>query len=59
MLEYGYIPVGAKVISGTVSKQADKYYVSVIIDIEIPSVQQNTNDGIGIDLGLKDFAVLS
>ena len=56
--EYGYIPVGAKVISGTVSKKADRYYVSVIVDVDVPVVQ-NTNQGIGIDLGLKDFAVCS
>ena len=57
--EYGYIPIGAKVISGTVSKQADKYYVSVIIDVETSFIQQNKNEGIGIDLGLKDFAICS
>ena len=57
--EYGYIPAGSKVISGTVSKQADKYYVSVIIDTQASSIQQNINDGIGIDLGLKDFAICS
>ena len=56
--EYGYIPVGAKVISGTVSKKADRYYVSVIVDVNIPIVK-NTNEGIGIDLGLKDFAICS
>ena len=56
--EYGYIPVGAKVISGTVSKKAGRYYVSVIVDIDVPVIQ-NTNQGIGIDLGLKDFAVCS
>ena len=56
--EYGYIPVGAKVISGTVSKKANRYYVSVIIDTEIKP-QENKNQGIGIDLGIKDFAVCS
>ena len=56
--EYGYIPVGAKVISGTVSKKADRYYVSVIVDIDTPIIK-NTNKGIGIDLGLKDFAICS
>lgn len=25
--EYGYIPVGSKIISGTVSKKANRYYV--------------------------------
>ena len=57
--EYGYIPVGSKVISGTVSKKADRYYVSVIIDVDMPIVSKNTNEGIGIDLGLKDFAICS
>ena len=56
--EYGYIPAGAKVISGTVSKKANRYYVSVIIDTEIKP-QENKNQGIGIDLGIKDFAVCS
>ena len=56
--EYGYIPVGAKVISGTVSKKADRYYVSVIVDKDAPIIK-NTNKGIGIDLGLKDFAICS
>ena len=56
--EYGYIPVGAKVISGTVSKKANRYYVSVIIDKE-NTPQENINQGIGIDLGIKDFAVCS
>ena len=57
--EYGYIPIGSKVISGTVSKKADRYYVSVIIDVHMPIVSKNTNEGIGIDLGLKDFAICS
>ena len=52
--EYGYIPVGTKVISGTVSKKAGRYYVSVIIDVDVPVVQ-NTNQGIGIDFRLKRF----
>ena len=56
--EYGYIPVGAKIISGTVSKKADRYYVSVIIDTDFKQ-QENINQGIGIDLGIKDFAVCS
>ena len=57
--EYGYIPLKGKVISGTVSKQANKYYVSVVIDVEVLIIQQNINEGIGIDLGLKDFAICS
>ena len=56
--EYGYIPVGAKVISGTVSKKANRYYVSVVVDIDIKP-QNNENKGIGIDLGIKEFAICS
>ena len=56
--EYGYIPVGSKVISGTVSKKANRYYASVIIDTEIKQ-QNNKNQGIGIDLGIKDLAICS
>ena len=56
--EYGYIPIGVKVISGTVSKKSNRYYVSVIVDTEIVQ-QENLNQGIGIDLGVKDFAICS
>ena len=32
--EKGYIPTKINVISGTITKQADRYYVSVIMNIE-------------------------
>ena len=56
--EFGYLPIGANVINGTVSKKADRYYVSVLIEVE-EKYQVNSNEGIGIDLGLKDFAIIS
>ena len=56
--EFGYLPVGANVISGTVCKKADRYYVSVLIEVE-EKYQVNPNEGLGIDLGLKDFAIMS
>ena len=31
--EYGYIPIGSKIISGTVSKKANRYYYRHIISI--------------------------
>ena len=61
--EKGYIPTtksGKVIKSGAVSKQAGRYYVSVLV--EEPNVIQpmpNANGGIGIDLGIKNFAVLS
>ena len=60
--EKGYIPTtkdGWKIISGTVSIKADRYYVSVLVEIPAPQAVNNRNDGIGIDLGVKDFAILS
>lgn len=57
--EKGYIPVDKVIKSGYVSKQANKYFVSVIIDIDIPKPTSAYNNGLGIDLGLKEFAVLS
>lgn len=60
--EKGYIPTtkdGWKIKSGTVSIKADRYYVSVLVEIPDPQAVNNSNDGIGIDLGLKDLAILS
>lgn len=60
--EKGYIPTtkdGWKIISGTVSVKADRYYVSVLVEIPDPQAVNNRNAGIGIDLGVKDFAILS
>ena len=60
--EKGYIPAakdGWKIKSGTISIKADRYYVSVLVEIPDAGTVNNSNDGIGIDLGLKDFAILS
>ena len=62
MKEKGYIPTtkdGWKIKSGTVSIKAGKYYVSVFVEIPDAKVANNSNDGIGIDLGLKDLAIVS
>ncbi len=57
--EFGYIPTNAKVINGTVSKQADRYYVSVVCEVEETANHKPMSESIGIDLGIKDFAVMS
>ena len=60
--EKGYIPTtkdGYLIKSGHVSIKADRYYVSVLIEIPDNKIANNSNEGIGIDLGLKDFAVVS
>lgn len=60
--EKGYIPTtkdGYVIKSGHVSIKADRYYVSVLIEIPDNRIANNSNEGLGIDLGLKDFAVVS
>ena len=60
--EKGYIPTtkdGYVIKSGHVSIKAGRYYVSVLIEIPDNKIANNSNEGIGIDLGLKDFAVVS
>lgn len=60
--EKGYIPVtneGYVIKSGTVSYKAGRYYVSVLIDIPDTEKPQLNDFGLGIDLGVKEFAVIS
>ena len=66
--EFGYIPTNSIVKSGTVSQKADRYYVSILVeetDIKISNsnigikIFNHNNEGIGIDLGIKDFAICS
>ena len=52
--EKGYIPKN-NIKSATVSKENDRYYVSVLVDEEPKTVFKTPQtEGIGIDLGLKD-----
>lgn len=57
--EFGHIPINAKVINGTIIEQAGRYYVSIICEVDIVKNHNPTTDAIGIDLGLKDFAIIS
>jgi putative transposase len=60
--EKGYLPTtkdGFVIKSGTVSIKAGRYYVSVLVEIPDHKSSNNSNAGIGIDLGLKDFAIVS
>ena len=60
--EKGYIPTtkdGYVIKSGYVSIKADRYYVSVLVEIPNNKIANNSNKGIGIDLGLKDLAIIS
>ena len=65
--EYGYLPAGAVVTNGTVSCKAGRFYVSAVVDIDekskhnkdLEATYHTVTDGIGIDLGVKDLAIVS
>ena len=60
--EKGYIPTtkdGYVIKSGTISYKAGRYYVSVLIDIPNTKKQKLNDFGLGIDLGIKEFSVIS
>ncbi|MBM7836294.1 RNA-guided endonuclease InsQ/TnpB family protein [Clostridium sardiniense] len=57
--EFGYISTNTIVKSGTVSQEADRYYVSILAEEDDIKVPKSINEGMGIDLGIKDFAICS
>ena len=60
--EKGYILTtkdGYVIKSGSVSIKADRYYVSVLVEVSDNKTINHFGEGIGIDLGLKDFAIVS
>ena len=57
--EKGYIPTKAKVRSGTISYKAGRYYVSVLVELSDIKCESPQGEGMGIDLGIKELAVMS
>lgn len=57
--EKGYIPINAKVINGTISRKANRYYVSIVCEIDWNVPSGEYTKGLGIDLGIKDLAICS
>lgn len=57
--EYGYIPTNYTIKSGTVSIRAGRYFVSVLVEVPDMEPQEPQSGGIGIDLGIKEFATVS
>ena len=52
-------PLEGKILNGTISKTADeKYFISITVEKEIDQLSVETNK-IGLDLGIKDFVVIS
>lgn len=60
--EKGYIPTtksGLVIKSGCVSIKAGRYYVSVLVEEPKTTHSPPIGSGIGIDLGIKSFAIIS
>ena len=47
-----------KIMNGTVSRQADKWFLSVGVEVEMPNYKK-TGKSVGIDLGVKDLVITS
>lgn len=60
--EKGYIPITKSELvikSGTISIKAGRYYISVLVDVAEQDKVILNDFGLGIDLGIKEFAVIS
>ena len=58
--EYGYIPKDANIKSGTITKIADRYFLSLVIEMDTHVKTINTSaKGLGVDLGIKNTAMCS
>ena len=58
--EYGYIPKNANIKSGTITKIANRYFLSLVIEVDDTVKTENKSiKGLGVDLGIKDTAICS
>ena len=58
--EYGYIPKNAIIKSGTISKIANRYFLSLVMEVDdIVKTENKSIKGLGVDLGIKDTAICS
>ena len=58
--EKNYLPIKEnQIVSGTITKRAGRYFISVITNEINKQFENNSDFGLGIDLGVKDLAILS
>ena len=48
-----------KIMSGTVSRVADKWYISIAVEVKKDLTLPKTGKCVGVDLGVKDIAITS
>ncbi len=49
----------ARILSATISREADRWFVSLTCEVEHPDPSPRNGDVVGVDLGLMSFLVLS
>ena len=58
--EYGYAPRKAKAVSVIITKRAGRYFASFLFEVNtVNPVRVTQSESIGIDIGVKSFAVIS
>jgi len=57
--ESGYLPLGRKVVSATVSEKSGRWFVSLIVEKSDNEVLAHPGSTVGIDVGIKTLAVTS
>ena len=58
--EYGYVPRERQALSVTITRRAGRYFASFVFETEkAEPARAEMSAGIGIDLGIKSFAVVS
>ena len=58
--EEEYLPIsGVKILSATVSQRADRWYVSIQCEVEIPDPEPSDKPVCGVDLGVSRLATVS
>ena len=51
--------VDGRILSATVRREADKWFVSLAVELEVPEPQPVQGEAVGIDVGLNCFAACS
>lgn len=58
--EKGYVPTGIDISSCTISQKGNRYFISFLVKLDRKKTKQTlSKKGVGIDVGLKNFATTS
>jgi len=59
--EKDYLPTDAKILNATVSERAGRWFVSVLVEMDMPTYTgvKDKKEVVGVDLGIKTLATVS